>query len=137
MLKAYKRFIDVRGRSNRKEYWEFFILNILFYPIIIMICEGYFRLFYGISILTFGAEQGKFDKSLLIWGSIIGLWFIGNIIPMWTVNIRRLHDRGISGWILLIHFIPIINILLSIFIIINALLPGDREVNSYGVPDID
>ncbi len=67
----------------------------------------------------------------------IGYWVAGivNLVTVWmwvAISIKRWHDRGKSGWWLLIAIVPIIG---SIWVFVEtALLIGDSGTNRYG-PD--
>ena len=45
--------------------------------------------------------------------------------------IRRLHDRNHSGWLCLLIFVPVVNILFTLYLL---LAPGHQETNAYGPP---
>lgn len=45
-----------------------------------------------------------------------------------SFSIRRLHDHNRTGWWMLFHFVPIANLLLSIYL----LIPGDKYDSEYG-----
>jgi uncharacterized membrane protein YhaH (DUF805 family) len=49
-------------------------------------------------------------------------YFIGMIIPTFAVCVRRLHDTGKSGWLMLI---PFVNLILFC-------IKGDKGFNKYG-----
>lgn len=83
--------------------------------------------------------------------SLGGFWLIGEsrkIIPnntfidlvkiavllllflfMFSVIVRRLHDLGKSGWLSLLVFVPLANVIMGIILIFK---PGNRESNKYG-----
>jgi len=46
-----------------------------------------------------------------------------------SVNVRRLHDIGHSGWILLLALVPFLNIIIYIYL---AVKPGILLTNKYG-----
>jgi len=54
---------------------------------------------------------------------------LGIIIPALAVSVRRMHDTGRSGWMLLLVFIPCIGIILVIVWFLDA---GQPHVNAYG-----
>jgi uncharacterized membrane protein YhaH (DUF805 family) len=59
------------------------------------------------------------------------IWFVVIIalyIPFLAVGCRRLHDRGQSGWLQLLLFVPCGNIVLLVFWVMEG-TPGD---NAYG-----
>jgi uncharacterized membrane protein YhaH (DUF805 family) len=45
------------------------------------------------------------------------------------VNVRRLHDVGMNGWLYLVGLIPWVG---GIFLLVVALLPGQKFDNQYG-----
>jgi len=48
-----------------------------------------------------------------------------------TFDIQRLHDINLSGWIVLVKFIPVVGFILPIILIF---IPGDKTTNTYGDP---
>ncbi|WP_298479390.1 DUF805 domain-containing protein [uncultured Maribacter sp.] len=88
-LKVLKQYADFKGRARRKEYWMFFLFNII--------------ISYGIMGLALGLEM----PSLSILSSIYSL---AVLVPGIAVGVRRMHDVGKSGWFLLI---PIYNLILA------------------------
>ena len=47
------------------------------------------------------------------------------------ISVKRLHDIGWSGWLLLIALVPLVG---SIFQIITFVMPGTKGSNLYGPP---
>ena len=88
-LKVIKQYADFEGRARRKEYWMFFLFNLL--------------ISWGISILMFIINLPE----LSILSSI---YSIAVFIPSMAVGVRRMHDAGKSGWYFLI---PIYNLILA------------------------
>jgi uncharacterized membrane protein YhaH (DUF805 family) len=99
-LKCMKQFADFKGRARRKEYWIFTLFNYVISTLLLIV----------LSYIGF-----------MEWGLII--WYVMQI-PGLAVGVRRVHDVGKSGWILLI---PIYNLIL-------LLKDGDKFENKYG-PD--
>tara|TARA_R110002050_G_scaffold202806_1_gene337999 strand:- start:784 stop:1161 length:378 start_codon:yes stop_codon:yes gene_type:complete len=89
-LKVLKQYADFKGRARRKEYWMFFLFNIL--------------IAYGIIFLALGIDMPE----LSILNTIYSL---GVLIPSIAVGVRRMHDVGKSGWYLLI---PIYSFILAV-----------------------
>ena len=52
-------------------------------------------------------------------------------VPSLSVQVRRLHDGGISGWLSLIMVVPIVG---PVVILVLTILPSDRRVNRWGPP---
>jgi uncharacterized membrane protein YhaH (DUF805 family) len=67
--------------------------------------------------------------SILIIGAI---WFFSTLWAMFAVGIKRWHDRGKSGWWILIWLIPVVG---AIWALVECcLFPGTRGANKYGPP---
>lgn len=63
----------------------------------------------------------------------LGFWVIVLLYFYFSfvVVIRRLHDLNKSGWLLLLLFIPLINFLMAIYILLAS---GTTGLNQYGAP---
>jgi uncharacterized membrane protein YhaH (DUF805 family) len=105
-LMALKKYVDFSGRSRRKEYWMFFLFNIII-AVVLGIIEGI----------------------LGIAGVISGLYCLAILLPGIAVTIRRLHDTDRSGWWILVGLVPIIGGLVLLFFMIQDGKPGE---NQYG-----
>ena len=106
-LAVIKNYAGFSGRARRKEYWMFQLLNILFLGVA--------------ATLDFAAGT---------YGVIYILYSLGLLIPGLAVTVRRLHDTGKSGWMILISFIPIIG---TIWLLILLVTDGDFGENQYGL----
>ena len=114
---AFKKWNDINGRANLKEFWYFVLFSLIF-SLLIGFVDG---------ILMVISGQEITDDSLGVLGIIYSiLIFIPNI----TITVRRLHDVNKSGWNLL-WYITIIGIL---FILILNVLKGTEGDNKYGPP---
>lgn len=70
------------------------------------------------------------DSGFLLW--IAWLLYLVVIWPAVAISIKRWHDRGKSGWWILIGFVPLIGGLWAL--IETGFLPGTSGTNQYG-PD--
>ena len=96
-------FTDTSGRIGRRDYWiGIAVLLVLHF----------------LSYALFGGGLVGILARLVI--TFLGL----------AVMIKRCHDMGRTGWLVLLSFIPFIG---TIFIIALGLIPGDQGANSYGV----
>jgi len=111
-LKVLKQYADFSGRARRKEYWMFFLFNMIF-AIVAMILDNVL----GIAIEGVG------------YGPLYGLYALAVLIPGLAVSVRRLHDVGKSGWMLLIALIPLIG---AIWLLILMVTDSNPEENQYG-----
>jgi uncharacterized membrane protein YhaH (DUF805 family) len=117
MIMPYQRYFEFSGRSRRKEYWMFTLLQLL---IIIGIT--------GIAFLVGGQDQDTVMTVLVI-GVII--YALATFIPSLAVQVRRFHDQDLSGWLVLLGFIPYVG---GLIILVFMCIDGKRGPNKYG-PD--
>lgn len=136
MILPYKRYFDFSGRSRRMEYWMFtlFCVIVAFVMIALMLAGG-------LSIASFvtpEAAQMSLGPMVFLGAGLLGLFWLGTIIPSIAVVVRRLHDRDMSGWwylgIVVASMIPLIGVIASIAFIVLMLLPGTPGPNRFG-PD--
>lgn len=111
-LKVMRQYADFSGRARRKEYWMFFLFNIIF-AIFAMIIDNALG-------WTFG--QIPYGPVYIIYALVV-------LIPGLAVAIRRLHDIGKSGWMILVGLIPLIG---SIWLLILFVKDSDEGENEYG-----
>ena len=126
VLLPLKRYADFSGRSRRKEFWSY----------ILAVWVATFVLMYLDSALGLGgtatsyAEGGSVGFNMT--GGVLTLLFaLAILVPNIAVSVRRLHDVGKSGWMLLIGLIPLIG---WIYLLVQYLQPGTAGPNAYG-PD--
>lgn len=106
-LNALKQWKNFGGRSERREYWIFVLVN------------------FAISVALATIDQLISPES----GVISGIYALLIFIPGIAVAIRRLHDIGKSGWMQLVILIPLIG---WIWFLILMVREGDIGVNQYG-----
>jgi uncharacterized membrane protein YhaH (DUF805 family) len=124
MLLPLKRYADFQGRSRRQEYWMF----ALFMFLVMIAWTIVFAVLGGFS----GYENGTGLGTLpMIWALLAGVAYLGIIIPSIAVQVRRFHDRDMSGWFVLLNFIPYVG---GIIVFIFMVLPGTVGENRFG-PD--
>jgi len=111
-LKVLKQYADFQGRARRTEYWMFVLFNLIF-AIVAMFLDR-----------TIGTTLGG-----LPYGVIYILYALAVLVPSLAVGVRRLHDIGKSGWMLLVSLIPIIG---AIWLLILFVTEGNTGENKYG-----
>ncbi len=146
MILPFKRYFDFNGRSRRKEFWLFQLLNF----IVAMVLAGPFYFSVVNSAISNGADMSGSDTATMeaamadmgggtmIMLGLYGLYALAAFIPSIAVTIRRLHDRDMSGWwylgVIVASFIPFVNFIAAIAFIVLMVLPGTQGANRFG-PD--
>ncbi|CUH59687.1 DUF805 domain-containing protein [Thalassobacter stenotrophicus] len=94
------KYADFQGRARRSEYWWFFLFNI------------------GIGLVT-----------ALISDGLNVLWSLAMLLPSLAVGVRRLHDRDMRGWWILLVLVPFIG---GLALLIILALKGTDGPNRFG-----
>ena len=63
------------------------------------------------------------------YGPLYGLYVLAMLIPGLAVAVRRLHDVGKSGWMILISLIPLIG---AIWLLVLMVTDSNHGENQYG-----
>lgn len=108
-LSVLKKYAEFSGRASRREYWMFVLINIL--------------ISIGVSIIG----------NMIKMPTLTSLYSLAVLLPSLAVGVRRLHDIGKSGWMLLVSLIPLIGI---VWLIILMATSGDEGENEYGMPPV-
>ena len=112
--KCFCDYCTFSGRAKRKEFWSFYLFNVL--------------IFLGVYLLLLIVPNEVIILSLASFAIVYGL---GTILPNIAVSVRRLHDIGKSGWWYLLILIPYIG---CIVLIIFFCLKSESHENKYGKP---
>ncbi len=137
MLMPLRKYAQFSGRSRRKEFWMFALLNMIVYTVV-------FALMFATSGASMFAAADS-TNPLAIYsamfsgvGILLALWGLAVFIPSIAVSVRRLHDRDMSGWwylgFIVASMIPLIGVIASIAFIVVMALPGTPGANRFG-PD--
>ena len=127
MLMPLRRYADFSGRSQRQEYWLFVLFSVLLYMaavVLLLILAGMLDL----------PEAGKSDApspAILAGIGLICLIYLGLFIPTLAVQVRRFHDQDLSGWFVLLAFIPYLG---GVVMLIFMCIDGTAGTNRFG-PD--
>ena len=113
---CFRKFATFSGRAPRSELW-WFTLFVAVIHVLLAFIEA--RLLPGLS----NPETG--------FGPLSGLWSLVAFLPSISVNVRRLHDRGRSGWWWWLWLVPLIG---SIILLVWFCLRGTEGPNRFG-PD--
>ncbi len=112
-IKVLKQYADFNGRARRKEYWIYNLINSIIGGLL-------FFLDYMLGTTIDGLDLGVL---YLVYALFV-------FIPGLAVAVRRLHDVGKSGWMLLIALIPLIGAIWLLVLYLTNSNPGE---NKYGL----
>lgn len=111
-LGVLQKYAVFSGRARRKEYWMFFLFNLII----------------SIILAVVDKMTGSFVEDVGM-GIFEGIYSLAIIIPSIAVSVRRLHDTDRTGWWLLIGLIPLIGAIVLIVFMVQDSKPGH---NQYG-----
>lgn len=141
---CFKKYVTFSGRARRSEYWWFALLSI------ILGCISSFMVNWKMSVKAdiesramealfdqdkmnaILAEAESFDNTFKIVMIIVLVLGLILLLPTLAAAVRRLHDTGRSGWIILLNFIPIVNFVTAIITFIWSVQDSKPEENKYG-----
>ena len=110
-LEAMTKYAVFGGRASRKEYWMFQLVN---FVILVVLIAGLFL------------QSGRSAIGLL---AVLAIGYVlVTLLPGLAVSVRRLHDTNLSGWWILIGFVPLGGFVLLVF----HLLESNPGPNQYG-----
>ncbi len=108
-----KTFI-FKGRASRLEFWSY---TLLWFPF--LFCAAFLIGFFKGGMLGVGDEE--LDQTIIL---LVGI----SVLPFFSLQARRLHDIGKSGWWQLLAWFPIV-FFLSLYWYCKK---GDEGKNSFG-----
>ena len=122
MLMPYRRYADFSGRSRRKEYWMFTLLNVIVAAVLMALMFG------GMGGIDENGQPQMGPLSMVGTGLLV-LWGLVSIVPSLAVQVRRFHDQDKSGWMVLIGLIPYLG---GLIVLVFMCLEGTRGPNRFG-----
>ena len=99
---VFENYANFKGRDTRPEFWWFYLPNVI--------------LSYGLFALSIGGGL---------------LYSLAVLVPGIAAGVRRLHDTGKTGWLMLVSLIPLVG---PIILIVLFAQPGTPGANEYGPP---
>jgi len=109
---AFKKYAVLSGRAARREFWYFLLCNLIVWIFLAAVdwMAGGFR------------DEGYPELFTELYGLV-------TVIPILAVSVRRLHDSELSGWWVLIGFVPLVGGLVLLWLMALEGTPGS---NRYG-----
>ena len=143
----YGNYVNADGRAQRSAYWWVVLYQLIIYTVLIIVlfmAEGGDQLWELVkSVFQGNTEADLADDFQLGASGIIAFLFmmlfaLANILPNIMLQIRRFHDLGQTGWLVLAFMVlgalPGIGLIFDLAHIIWFIFPGTSGPNKYG-PD--
>lgn len=111
-LMALRNYATFSGRSRRKEYWMFFLINISI----------------AVLLMLSSAVLGPLG------GLLYGLYALGTILPGIALAVRRLQDQDKDWYWIFVGLVPLVG---GIWLIVLMATEGTRGENRFGADPKD
>lgn len=118
-----ERYLRFTGRARRKEYWSYILFWVIAFVLVLVA---------GVAIDFAMGNIGPHHElrpQPVATAVLMGLFYLGTLLPSLAITVRRLHDIGLSGWLILISFIPYVG---AIALIVMMCLPTNFGPNKHG-----
>lgn len=130
MLLPLKRYAEFSGRSRRKEFWFFFLFQMLVQIAWLVLFIGY------IAFSSNGFDPDPDDGgslAFLIFPLIYAVFWLGILIPNVALITRRFHDQNINGMVgILLYVATIFLTFPGLIILIFMAIEGKKGENLFG-----
>ena len=143
----YGHYVNPEGRAQRSAYWWVLLYQLIIYGvlfIVLIMADGGPQIFELVNLMLERntdaelAEDFQLGASGIIALLMMAIFGLVNFIPNIMLQIRRFHDLGQTGWLVLVFVVlgalKPIGILADIAHIIWFTRQGTRGPNNYG-PD--
>ena len=123
-----EKLLSFEGRLNRKPYVLRGLAVCLISSVIVQIVSGVL----GLIVAKVAESSPDLGMALLLflYAVIFVLYLPATVIGI-SLGIRRCHDNDWSGWLVLLHFVPLVNIVFGLLLLFK---PGTPGPNRFG-PD--
>lgn len=141
----YANYANADGRAQRSAYWWVLLYQLIIYgvlAIVLYMAEGGGQIFeMFISSLEGGTNASVRDDLKLGFSGIIAIvlmvcFAFSNFLPDIMLSIRRFHDLGQTGWLVLVFkvagYLPVVGIFLALINFVWFMLRGTVGPNKYG-----
>ncbi len=121
------KIFSFKGRIGRLRYMAYGIATYLILMVVFMPLMGGTMLMGGAM-----GVPGEAGMSMLVMLAM-GVFYIGILLLSVAFGKRRLNDLNRSGWWMLVFIVPLVNLLMTIYVL---LFPGSKEANDFGPPAV-
>jgi uncharacterized membrane protein YhaH (DUF805 family) len=121
-LGVWKKYATFNGRAQRREYWTFLLLNMLFVSAVALVA-AIVAIFIVVVPLGMRGDM-VMDDGIAAAALFSFMYSLAVFTPALAVTVRRMHDSGRSGWWI---FVPLVSF-------IFLCLDSQQDDNKYGPP---
>lgn len=131
IIMPWRRCFDFSGRSCRKEFWLFMLLQFFAFAWLAL---------WIINIFAAIGRASKQGEAIYVDGvardlgtplALVGVVLLATFLPTIALQVRRFHDQDRPGALVLLNLIPSVG---NIAVMVFMSLPGTKGANRYG-PD--
>ncbi len=116
VITCFKKYVTVKGRASRSEYWWFTLFNVL-----VSLFIGF-----GIGFITIILAWDT-NFSDMVFDITINTLTLIIMLPAICVSVRRLHDTDRRGWWVLLWLIPLVGGIVMLFFTCEKSMEGDNR----------
>lgn len=116
-IMPWRRMFDFDGRSRRGEYWS---AMLQFWVVYITLIVG----------IVFAVGRGQSVAATVVLSIALLAWLVAGSILTTAAGIRRCHDMGMTGWLVLVLWIPYAGWVATVII---GCLPPAPGANAWGL----
>lgn len=120
---AFKNYANFEGRTRRRDYWFFVLVNSIVGMVFGMIMA------ISAAFSGFSDSEGAGFAWVILSGVVVSIYSIVVFIPSLSILVRRLHDTGKSGGYVFLEFIPYVG---SIILLVFCCMDSQVGANQYG-----
>lgn len=129
----FKNYVQFYGRASRSEFWWIALAGFL----LMVVTMGAYA-----TLLSSGVDPDRLSGSdhpiAVIVLLVMSVTWIATIIPSISLTVRRLHDAGLSGFLVLLNLLPYAQIATTIMCCLDSKPAGVKYDNPNGTqPAVD
>ena len=132
----WKNYVNFKGRTRRSDFWNATIINV--------VIEVLLSVIYAIALNSgnpdYTAVLNDIENQpispdqpiILIAMALMAIYGLVILIPCIAMIVRRLHDIGKTGWLILLSLIPGVG---AVILFVFEVMDSEKGENKYGASD--
>lgn len=122
----FKNYANFYGRASRSEYWWVGLAQAILW---IIFALGF--------VLMIAVDPQASEPPVMIWPwlALVTIGGLGLVVPSVSLQVRRLHDAGFSGFFALLNAVPYLNSIAGIALMVMCALPSSPQGVKYDHPN--